>query len=682
MVLWRDLLKPISIKLEKDLTNSEVLNKLITNKSSIGFICDAGEITGYVSLQSLMNAIQTPEDYERTVDSKTDILKVPESAPVEFYYNCSVFLGLNEQEEIIGYTTADEAEVLLKEKQLTEMNESMDHAQIGIITTDEKFRITFMNETAETIMGLPRTFLMERNYRTLIHTDRDLGEVLEGKRLLNVKSSFNFKRMSGHFSPIYKKDIIKGMVHVFFLQEQLEELARELAFVKELNEDLQAIYSSSNEQIVTVDAEGTIVTVAGSFLCDFWYAKNQEEIIGANVFQMEKDGRFTPNIVDQCIEQQKKVSLVQRTDDGYEIWSTATPIWDEKHQIKKVIVISRDITLQDREKRTDQEAVHPADSPFTASHKPKKRLIYRSSAMTELVEEMKHVAGVDSTILLLGESGVGKEVFAQHLHYYSKRKEKPFVSTNCGAIPETLLESELFGYEKGAFTGAQTSKKGMFELADGGTLLLDEITEMPLMMQVKLLRALQEREIIRVGGTVPIEVDVRVIATTNRNIKKLVQERKFREDLYYRLNVVPMRIPSLRERKDDIVSLSLYFLEQLTEKYGMTKNLSRDAILLLESYRWPGNVRELQNMIERLAVTTKEPVIKHQDVYDALYKTTDLPYQPVVVEGIIPLKEAIQQLEDQLIHMAVEKYGKAADAAKALKISPATISRRMSRFTK
>lgn len=193
----------------------EVLNKLITNKSSIGFICDAGGITGYVSLQSLMNAIQTHEDFERTVDSKTDILKVPESAPVEFYYNCSVFLGLNEQEEIIGYTTADEAEVLLKEKQLTEMNESMDHAQIGIITTDEKFRITFMNETAETIMGLPRTFLMERNYRALIHTDRDLGEVLEGKRLLNVKSSFNFKRMSGHFSPIYKKDIIKGMVHVF-----------------------------------------------------------------------------------------------------------------------------------------------------------------------------------------------------------------------------------------------------------------------------------------------------------------------------------------------------------------------------------------------------------------------------------------------------------------------------------
>ncbi|MDN4523902.1 sigma 54-interacting transcriptional regulator [Fictibacillus sp. NE201] len=682
MVLWRNLLKPISIKLDKDLTNSQVVNKLITNKSAIGFIYEAGEITGYVSLLSLMNAIQSPADFERTVEGKTDILKVPENAAVEFYYHCSVFLGLNEQEEITGYTTADEAERLLNEKRLTEMNESMDHAQIGIITTDENFRITFMNETAETIMGLPRTFLMERNYRTLVQTDRDLSEVLEGKRLLNVKSSFNFKQMSGHFSPIYKKDSIKGMVHVFFLQEQLEEIARELAFVKEMNEDLQAIYSSSNEQILTVDAEGTIVTVAGSFLCHFWDAENSEDIIGANVFQLEKDGRFTPNIADQCIKQQKKVSLVQRTDEGYEIWSTATPIWDEKNKIKKVIVISRDITARDKESRKDEEAVLPADSPFTASHKPKKQLIYRSSSMTELVEEMKHVAGVDSTILLLGESGVGKEVFAQHLHYYSKRKEKPFVSTNCGAIPENLLESELFGYEKGAFTGAQNSKKGMFELADGGTLLLDEITEMPLLMQVKLLRALQEREIIRVGGTAPIEVDVRVIATTNRNIKKLVQEQKFREDLYYRLNVVPMRIPSLRERKDDIVSLSLFFLEQLNDKYGMEKNLSRDAILLLESYRWPGNVRELQNMIERLAVTTKEQAIKHKDVYDALYKTTDLPTQPVVVEGILPLKEAVEQLEDQLIQMAVEKYGKAADAAKALKISPATISRRMSRFTK
>jgi transcriptional regulator with PAS, ATPase and Fis domain len=254
---------------------------------------------------------------------------------------------------------------------------------------------------------------------------------------------------------------------------------------------------------------------------------------------------------------------------------------------------------------------------------------------------------------------------------------------NCGAIPENLLESELFGYEKGAFTGAVSTKKGLFELANNGTLFLDEITELPLHMQVKLLRALQEMEIVRVGGVKTISINVRVIATTNRDIQKMVREKKFREDLYYRINVIPIHIPPLRERKEDIVSLSLHFLQLINNSYNKEKSLSREALLLLESYQWPGNVRELQNVIERLAVTTRESTITQEDVLRILYNKGESDNESqVFVSDVLPLKNAVKELEGQLIKLAMQKYGTAAEAAKALKISPATISRRMNSLLK
>jgi len=288
---------------------------------------------------------------------------------------------------------------------------------------------------------------------------------------------------------------------------------------------------------------------------------------------------------------------------------------------------------------------------------------------------------VDSTVLLVGESGVGKEVFAQAIHEFSQRKNEPFIRVNCGALPESLIESELFGYEKGAFTGAdQKGKPGMFEMAHKGSIFLDEITELPYNMQVKLLRVLQEKEIMRVGGTRTIPVDVRIIVATNQNMKELVKNQKFREDLYYRLYVVPIDIPPLRKRIADIIPLAIHFLKEFNRMYGLEKSINRDALHMLEGYSWPGNVRELQNVIERLVVKTRADSIGTQDVIPNLFKEEPIVREnKAVVLDIMPLKEAAEEVENQLISLALKKYGTAARVAKILGVSPATVSRRMQR---
>ncbi len=224
------------------------------------------------------------------------------------------------------------------------------------------------------------------------------------------------------------------------------------------------------------------------------------------------------------------------------------------------------------------------------------------------------VAETDATVLLTGESGTGKEVFARYIHRHSRRASGPFIAINCAAIPETLLEATLFGYEKGAFTGAQTSQAGKFEQADGGTLLLDEISEMPLPLQAKLLRVLQEREVERVGGKKPVSLDIRVLATSNRDMLREVQGGRFREDLYYRLNVFPIAIPSLRERPRDIAALANHFLHRHGERIGKLARLSPEAAAILAAWHWPGNVRELENTLQRAAILSRGELVEAADM--------------------------------------------------------------------
>jgi len=245
----------------------------------------------------------------------------------------------------------------------------------------------------------------------------------------------------------------------------------------------------------------------------------------------------------------------------------------------------------------------------------KPRMVYKSERMANLIETLKRVARLDTTILVTGESGTGKELFMRSIHDMSQRTNAPFISVNCGALPESLFESELFGYEKGSFTGAETQKAGLFEAAHQGTLFLDEIGEMPLKMQIKLLRVLQERTIRRVGGNQEIAVDFRLLSATNRNLEDEVKKGNFREDLFYRINVVPISLPPLRQRREDIMPLVTHFIEKFSRQCGEEpKELAPEVIHQFDHYEWPGNVRELENTVERLVALTANPIIQIEDL--------------------------------------------------------------------
>jgi TyrR family helix-turn-helix protein len=300
--------------------------------------------------------------------------------------------------------------------------------------------------------------------------------------------------------------------------------------------------------------------------------------------------------------------------------------------------------------------------------------------MKTLLSTVVRLAQFDSTILVTGESGTGKELIAETLHKNSTRKNGPFIKVNCGAIPENLLESELFGYDYGAFTGAKKEgKAGYFQLATGGTLFLDEIGDLPFNLQVKLLRVLQNKEIVRVGGSKSIPVDVRIVTGTNHNLLEQVEKKMFREDLYYRLNVVPIHVPPLRDRKEDIPALVTHFMQLYNRKHKLNKKIAPELVDIFMGYSWPGNVRELENLIERLLVVTTKDLITREDLPSFL--TEALPSSSeILVTGILPLQDAVETVEKQILTKAYEKYRTTRQMAKELKVDASTVVRKAAKY--
>jgi len=307
-----------------------------------------------------------------------------------------------------------------------------------------------------------------------------------------------------------------------------------------------------------------------------------------------------------------------------------------------------------------------------------KTIVGESIKMKKVLEMIERVANTNATILILGESGTGKEVIANTIHYNSDRRDKPYVKVNCGAIPENLIESELFGYEKGAFTGAIARKIGKFEKASGGTIFLDEIGELDLAMQVKLLRILQEKEFERVGGNEVVKIDIRVIAATNKDLLKMVQEGNFREDLYYRINVIPINIPPLRDRKEDIPLLIEYFLNQYGKEIGRKNiSISKIAIEKLIQYKWNGNIRELENMIERLVILVDGEIIEEIHLPKEVF-------MDVEIDNIFKLPQNginLDDIEKSLIRQALDiSNGNQTHAAKLLGITRHTLIYRIEKY--
>lgn len=377
-----------------------------------------------------------------------------------------------------------------------------------------------------------------------------------------------------------------------------------------------------------------------------------------------------------------------------DIVANITPIYDKSKLIGAVAVF-RDISeiqaLQEKIQQAEHEMERVRDLSsryFSELQQLRSRFlaleefVFESPQIRRIVETALHIARVDSTVLISGESGVGKEIIAKLIHRASPRRDGPFIAVNCGAIPETLMESEFFGYEKGAFTGAsRLGKAGLFDLAQHGTLFLDEIADLPLNLQVKLLRVLQDQSMIRVGGLQPVRLDTRFIAATNRSLKERVERDLFRADLYYRINVVPIHIPPLRERRMDILPLIQFFLKKYNLKYEMKKRISPEALKLLENRPWPGNVRELENFIERLVVSSASSLITPQEnIFSGLSGEVPSPGTEIVVNEVISLKKAREIMERELIQRAVTIHGSTRKAARVLGVDHSTVIRKTKKY--
>jgi transcriptional regulator with PAS, ATPase and Fis domain len=444
--------------------------------------------------------------------------------------------------------------------------------------------------------------------------------------------------------------------------------------------DIKKVFSSFFDVIYSSNATGVTQKVSGA--CEPFWGLKPSDIVGRSVFELEKDGIYQPSITRLVLENQRRMQSVQITKTGRKLAVIGMPIKNHEGKIIEVINLSRDITSETDLKAGMDFIKRLLDVYMSASdeaclkNRMSHQLVYASSEMAHIAHIALKVSDVDSTVLITGESGVGKEVIASFIHSNSMRCRNDFIKVNCGAIPESLLESELFGYEKGAFTGAnKNGKPGIFELANNGTLFLDEVSEISTAMQVKLLRVLQDGVFTRVGGVKPIYVDVRIIAASNRDLEKEMHEGRFRQDLYYRLNVVPIHIPALRDRPDDIPQLTAYFLDRYNRQYSRNKFLDADVVRKFQEHCWRGNIRELQNTVERLVVLSDRDLIVPADLpHHFLSKESE---QDVTVKRIMPLKDAVASVEQQLIHMAMEKYGTTTRIAEALGVDQSTISRKL-----
>ena len=415
----------------------------------------------------------------------------------------------------------------------------------------------------------------------------------------------------------------------------------------------------------------------------------RSELENKTTQELQDEGVFQTSAILEALQTRQQVSKVcNNPRTCLTVLATATPVFNEAGDIQYIFNNVRDITALNemRESLQDKDEIIRQQNSQLETMRLRLgvgTIVANSKAFTQVVELARRAATFDgATVLILGESGTGKEVISELIVNTSPRKDKPYLQINCGAIPENLIESELFGYEKGAFTGADAKgRKGLFEAANGGTVFLDEIGDLPLHMQVKLLRVLQQKRIVRVGGTETVNLDVRIIAATNKDLKQMVKEGRFREDLYYRLNVVPIEIPPLRDRKEDILPLVNHFLTVANRKYHTNKSIYSDTIDVLESYSWPGNVRELENLMENLVITTPGDIIRRENLSERLkFSTEDHGFTEDT--EVITLKETVERAEYMAIQKAIRQCGSIRKAAVALGVDPSTIVRKQQNYQK
>ncbi len=556
----------------------------------------------------------------------------------------------------------------------------------GVIATDRDGIIVFANARIEKYFGLlpediigvgirdvlssPGTLVMQ----SLQSGVPQLGHHIQGKSgdlLLNV-------------TPIREADGIKGAVCSFQKMEQIEFSARKLQSYKNLNRQLNAIFNSSSDGIWVCDGEGRVIKINEA--SEKLNGIRAEDVIGRKVAAILSEGWFDRSVTQEVLETGRQVSIIQRLKRTNRILLvTGTPVFDEAGNIFMVVVNERDMTQlnaireQLEQSRMVTEKYQEELTELSLLELKKQEIVGADGQMRQVLRIALKLAHLEaSKILILGESGTGKGLLAKFIHKNSRRRNKPFIQINCAALPESLLEAELFGYERGAFTGAREQGKiGLFELAHDGTLFLDEIGDLPFSVQAKLLKYLDDQEIMRLGSLKPKKIDCTIVAATNRDLEELAQQHQFRRDLFYRLNTFTIRIPPLRERPEGIFELVNHFLRKYNRAYRVKRRITSQALKLLQSYPFPGNVRELKSILKTAVIMGEQDVLD-----DLIISGLGLRIENTVGfqrpgGGPAPLIDQIGILEKEILEKALAQFKTTRELARQLGISQPTVVRKL-----
>ncbi|KMY55782.1 hypothetical protein AC623_19100 [Bacillus sp. FJAT-27231] len=473
----------------------------------------------------------------------------------------------------------------------------------------------------------------------------------------------------------------------------VDKLTDKVTTLKKLNEQLRTIINFSSDGLYVVDHQGITLEINKAY--EEMTGISREEVVGKNIKDLVLGEYFDRSAAYMALQTKQVTTIIQKIKNQKYFVVTATPVFnneiDKERQVKMVVTSVRDLTylnhLQNQLRKAEQHTEQPNRPPASTEDS---LIIFKSPQMKSLVEQAKRIAAFPTPVLITGPSGTGKEVLANYIHQHSPQKDQPFVKVNCAAIPPELFESELFGFNGGSFTGARKEgKPGLFEQADKGTILLDEIGELPLPMQAKLLRVLQDQAVTRIGDVKPRRLSFRLICATNQDLQELVYKKQFREDLWYRINVVHLPIQPLSERTADIPPLIDYYFKKLCKNYYLDKHIAPDTLSILTHYPWPGNIRELKNVVEFLVVSAPSSSITPHDLPGhmkdlnrwgsaSFISEKESNYSAKIVQP--SLKEALALFESQKITEALHSSKSIRSAAKLLGIDHANLLRRMKRL--
>lgn len=552
----------------------------------------------------------------------------------------------------------------------------------GIAALDMSLKIMISNRIAQGGLDL---FPGAMVATTLPELSEPASRVLiSGKTVKGLRINKKNIRYSVLLNPIRHQGSLLGIFCIFEDMTKMEQVTSQMESFQKLSMELDSIIDSSNDGLWICDGDGIVLKINPA--SEYMTHVKSADMVGRSMTELVKEGLINQSVTLEVLKTKKKVNLLQKTRHGKELFLTGNPIFDAEGNLFRVVVNERDITeIKSLQKELDEkEALNNQYRQdlleMQIEEMESRQIIARSPEYVNIIQQAVKLGTVDSTVLLLGESGTGKGVLADLIHKYSPRKNNPMIKLNCGSIPESLVESELFGYEKGAFTGAgKGGKPGKFEMAHKGIIFLDEIADLPLSSQVKLLRFLEDGQITRVGGTAGKTVDVRIVAATNRNLKDMVAKKQFRSDLFYRLNVIPLTLPPLRNRRDCILPLINHFMDQFRRRYNKKEMiLSREALSALLEYNYPGNVREMINICERMVVMSLDGHVHLEDLPASIRETlSPAPSGAEVWHPGQTLKERVDAIEKEILEKALSFHGTQARMAESLGLNQSTVARKL-----